>query len=1079
MKKIFLFLFFIGSLLLNAQEEARLLRFPAIYGDQVAFTYAGDLYTVSKNGGVARKLTNHEGFEMFAHFSPDGKTIAFTGQYDGNTEVYTIPSNGGTPQRLTYSATLDRDDISDRMGPNNIVLTWRNNQEIIYRSRMITTNDFVGQLFSVTVEGDMPQRLPLPEGGWCSFSPDGKQMAYNRIFRTFRTWKYYQGGMAPEVWIYDFKSKKSENISQNKAQDIFPMWNGNKIYYLSDRDRTMNLFVYDLLTKSTKKLTDFSDYDIKFPSLGNESIIFEKGGFLFLFDLKTEQISQIHISIDNDQIYSRDKLVDFSEYVRGVSASPAAERLAVTARGDLFSIPSKNGITHNLTASPNAHDRDAEWSPDGQYIAWISDKSGEDEIWMVKQDGTEEPIQITKTGDVYKYALQWSPDSKKIFWSDQLKRLRYVDISSKKITEVAHSDNGELRSFDISPDSRWVAYVKPERNAVSKIMIYNMENGDTKQVTDDWYDVGDPAFDKSGKYLFFTSSRNFNPTYGQTEWNVVYTGMERIYFVTLQKDTPNPFAPKNDVVKIISSSNSESEKKEESTAKKENVDKLIQIDFDGIENRILDLPVSAGYYWNITAIDNKVYYNHNGLHLFDLNENKETFLGHYSYTITSDKSKMVVLSGFNPLKFAVIPLPMGKINVDKWTEVSDIEYVVDVRQEWQQIYTEAWRQMRDFFYDSNMHGANWNAVYEKYNALIPYVNHRHDLNYVIGEMIGELNCGHSYVGGGDYPHPQRIQTGLLGAEFEKDASGYFKISKILKGENWTSNKRSPLTEVGVNVSEGDYILKINGKDLKDEKTPYRLLVNTVGKEVELTVNDKPTIDGSRTVIVIPIAEENSLYYYNWVQENIRKVNEATHGEVGYIHIPDMGPDGLNEFVKHYYPQLCKRALIIDDRGNGGGNVSPMIIERLRRELMLMAVGRNESPSAKPDGLMNGPKVLLLNEYSASDGDLFPYQFREAKLGKLVGRRSWGGVVGIRGSLPFIDGSTLNRPEFAHYDKNGKTFIIEGHGVDPDIEVYNDPAKEFDGEDEQLNKAIEVILDELKLWNKEQYPAVPDYPVKNR
>lgn len=1062
------------------QDEARLLRFPAIYEDQVVFSYAGDLYTVDKMGGTARKLTNDVGYEMFARFSPDGKNIAFTGQYDGNTEVFLIPSEGGVPERLTYTATLGRDDISDRMGPNNIVMTWKDDDEIIYRSRKQSFNSFKGQLFKVSKEGGLSEELPLPAGGWCSYSPDKNKLAYNRVFREFRTWKYYRGGMADDIWIYDFKTKKTINITNNDAQDIFPMWHGDKIYFLSDRDRTMNLFVYDLNTNETSKVTDYTNYDIKFPSLGQKAIIYENGGYLYTFDLGNENISKIDVKIANDFVQGRNQLKDAGKLINSYAISPDGKRVTFGARGDVFTVPAKSGITKNLTSSSGVHDRNVEWSPDGKYISYISDISGEDEIYIIKQDGSEPPVQITFNSDTYKYNPMWSPDSKKLLWGDKKLRLQYVDVETKEVTQIAKAEDWEMRTFNWSPDSKWITYVLPRNNASSKVFIYGLESGKSVSVTDDWYNSGSPVFSNDGKYLFFTSARDFNPIYSNTEWNHAYRDMSRIYFVTLEKATPSPLRPENDEVEI----DGESKEDDSKENKEENGSgKNVKVDFDGISGRILDLPGKAGNYWSINVIGNKVYYvryssteGKSSLNLYDLKKKKETKLGDFGgYIISANNKKMLLSSGG---KYAVIDLPAAPIKIKKYIDLSNMEVWVDLQAEWNQIYTEAWRQMRDFFYVPNMHGVDWNTIHDKYAPLVPYVRNRNDLNYIIGEMLGELNVGHAYVGGGDREQPKRIQMGLLGAEISKDKSGYFRIDEILEGENWTKRGRSPFTEVGVDVSEGDYILAVNDKSAKDYNDIYQALVNTAGKQVELTINSKPKEEGAREVIVIPTSDESQLYYFNWVRENIRNVDEATDGQVGYIHIPDMGPGGLNEFVKYFYPQLKKKALIIDDRGNGGGNVSPMIIERLNRELVMLGTARNiTNPTTRPAQIHVGPKVLLIDQYSASDGDLFPYQFKKLGMGPLIGVRTWGGVVGIRGSLPFIDGGTLRKPEFAPYDLEGNNFVIEGIGVEPDIYIDNDPAKEYAGEDQQLNKAIEVILEELK--NYKPLPGLPELPNKSK
>jgi len=1077
-------------ILISAQEEARLLRFPTINGNNVVFSYAGDLYTVPVSGGMARKVTSDAGYEMFSHFSPDGSTIAFTAQYDGNTEIYAIPAKGGVPKRLTITATLGRDDISDRMGPNNIVMGWTpDGKNIIYRSRKQTFNDFIGQLFTVPVAGGMSKELPLPAGGFCSYSPDGKQMAYNRVFREFRTWKYYKGGMADDIWIYDFASKTTRNITSDSAQDIFPMWFGDEIYFCSDRDRTMNLFSYNLKTNQTRKVTNYTEYDIKFPSAGDNRIIYENGGFIYIFDIRTQVTTKVSVQIADDFNTSRNELKDATRFLASVNPSPDGNRVIASGRGDIFSVPVKEGITRNLTSSSNAHDREAIWSPDSKWIAYLSDASGEYEIYITKQDGSEPAVQLTTGADTYKFSIRWSPDSKKILWNDKLLRLQYVDIETKKITLVDKSKVWEYSNFDWSPDSRWITYSQTSENGMQQVMLFNCEDKKTYPVTDEWFSSDQPVFSRNGKYLIFTSDRTFSPIYSNVEWNFAYQNMTKLYLVTLEKDTPSPFAPSNDEVKMDEikeadedkSEKSEKNKKTGKEAKKdkesESPAKPVKIDIEGIQQRIIEIPVEAGNYWNLWSVEDKIYYNmanDKGMSakVYDLKQKKETELGSdISFDITANGKKMLVrqLS-----RYAMIDLPSSKISTEKYIDMSDLKIWIDNKQEWKQIYDEAWRQMRDFFYVPNMHGVDWKAMHSKYAVMLPYVNNRNDLTYLIGEMIAELSVGHAYINGGERKPIEKINLGLLGARLSKHESGYFRIDSLLQGANWNRDMRSPLTEVGVGAAKGDFITSINGKSTKDIADINTLLINKSGKNVELTLNSLPA-EGGRKVLVVPVNDESKLYYYTWVQNNIRKVDKATHGEVGYIHIPDMSAEGLNEFVKYFYPQLAKKALIIDDRGNGGGNVSPMIIERLSREIQRSNTARNvELTSQTPTKMMLGPKVLLINNYSASDGDLFPYGFKKHQLGKVIGTRTWGGVVGIRGSLPFIDGADLRKPEFASYSADESKWIIEGVGVEPDILIDNDPAREYEGIDDQLNKAIEVILDELKQYKaKPTVPAPPD------
>ncbi|MFL5240634.1 MAG: S41 family peptidase [Gemmataceae bacterium] len=1061
----------------RADEEARLLRFPAIHGDQVVFTYAGNLYAVSAGGGTARRLTSHEGFEMFARFSPDGKQIAFTGQYDGNTEVYVMPAEGGAPKRLTFTATLARDDVSDRMGPNNIVMGWTpDGKNVLFRSRMRSFNDFLGQLYLAPIEGGLPEQLPLPRGGFASYSPDGKKLAFNRVFREFRTWKRYRGGMADDVWIYDFETKKTENVTNNEAQDIIPMWSGNKIYFVSDRDanKRMNLYVCDLATKTTEGLTQFKDFDVKFPSLGDKAIVFENGGYIYKLDLATKKVDKIPVYIHEDHGSARGGLYEAGKNINSYEIAPDGKRALFTARGDIFTVP-QHGLTRNLTGTPGVHERNAKWSPDGKTIAFISDSTGEDEIHVMAADGSDAAQTVTTGGDTYKYDIVWSPDGKKILWADKKLRLQFVDVASKKVTEVIKATAFEISDYVWSPDSKWVAYAKPEEEAPEKIYLYSVDQNKNFEVTDGWHGTSQPAFSSDGKYLFFVSNRDYRPVFSQIEFNFIYQDLARIYFVTLAKETESPFKPRNDEVGA-------GDKPAPATDPGKKEGAPIKVDTDGLKERVLSLPVQPANYRHLVSAGGVLYYQRAStrdpsptLAYFDLTARKETALGNVNgYEISADQKKMLVsMQG----RYAIIDLPRGPISLGEALNLSGIDMKLDRRKEWKQIYNECWRQMRDFFFDANMHGVDWKAIHDKYEPLVAHVDHRADLTYLIGEMIGELNVGHTYVGGGDYPVAPRIQTGLLGAELKRDdKTKYFQIKKILKGATWDSSLHAPLDDLGVGVKEGEYIVAVNGQPTNEMTNIFETLINTAGKPIQLKVGAEPQGKGARTVTVTPIADEAKLYYHDWVQNNIKKVSEATGGKVGYLHIPDMQVAGLNEFVKYFYPQLGKKALIIDVRGNGGGNISPMLIERLRREIAMVDIARNTAPIVDPPATFNGPMVCLLNEFSASDGDLFPYRFKHYKLGQLIGKRSWGGVVGIRGTLPLLDGGYLNKPEFSRYDLEGKKWIIEGYGVDPDIVVDNDPAKEYAGIDEQLNKAIEVIQQELKIKEKKLPPA-PPYPKK--
>lgn len=1067
MKKKICFMVFVAGLTIPVHaDEARLLRFPSTNGTDVVFTFAGDLYRAPLSGGEAQRLTSHVGYEIFPHYSPDGKSIAFTGQYDGNTEVYLIPSDGGEPQRLTYTSTNSRDDLGDRMGPNNIVMTWsRDGKEVVYRNRI--GDGFQGKLWMIGKDGGMSEALPLPEGGFCSYSPDGKKLAYNRVFREFRTWKYYRGGMADDIWIYDTEAKKVTNITNNVAQDIFPMWIGDEIFFASDRDMTMNLFVYNTKTGKTEKVTNYTDYDVKFPSSDGKTIVYEHGGYLYRLDPKTRKSEQIHITLNGENVYARTEQKHVANNLTAISLSPNGKRLAVTARGEVFDVPVAKGVTRNITRTPGAHERDAEWSYDGKYIAYISDRTGETEIWLESAEGGE-PVQLTKDNDTYIRQLAWSPDNKTILYTDRKNRIVVVDVASKTKKVLMQNPEAEFRDVAFSADSQWITYTKPASNDLSVVYIYNLTSGKEYPVTEKWYNSSEPTFSSDGKYLIFSSDRDFNPIYGRLEWNHVYTRMGGIYLVPLALSTPSPFLGE-DASGADSKDNTAtaaSDKKKD--AKKESAG--MKVDTDNMYARIIKLPLDADNYYNFYSDGKAIWYQSKGdVHAFNLDTQKDEVVAENARLAgnpTSDKSIIYLQKN----KWYVSKLSTGKVALKDPVNLSDMVATIDYNQEWAQIFDEAWRAYRDGFYLENMHGLDWKAIKAKYQVLVPYAKTRFDLNYIISEMIGELACGHAYVNPGECKRAERIPMGLLGAELSRDGSGYYRIDKIIPGAPYSKSLRSPLAEVGLNIHEGDYITAIDGVSTTTVDNIYKLLVGKANVLTELTINTQAA-KGGRKVVVTPTDNEYPLYHYNWVQKNLKRVEEATQGRVGYIYIPDMGPEGLNEFARYFYPQLDKEALIIDDRANGGGNVSPMIIERLLRKPYRMTMYRTSSKNGTiPDGTQYGPKVLLINKYSASDGDLFPWSFKANNLGTVIGTRTWGGIIGISGSLPYMDGTDIRVPFFTNYDAKTGKWIVENHGVDPDILIDNDPVKEQMGEDQQLEKAIEVALEQLK--DRKPLPKTP-------
>ena len=1095
-----------GAAETDATSATRLLRFPTLSRDSIAFVYAGDIWTVARSGGLARQLTSDPGLEIFPRYSPDGKWIAFTGQYDGNRDVYVIPAEGGVPKRLTFWA--DTGHPAERAGPNNMVIGWTpEGKRILFRSRHQAWEDRAGRLYTVGLERGLPEPLPMPEGGLAAYSPDGRRVVYNRIWTNFRTWKRYRGGMTLSLWIYDLAGNRLEPLTENDSNSTEPVWIGDRIIFDSDRDKTFNLFSVDPGSKKVTKLTDHKDYDVRWASGGPDGVVYENGGDLYLYDIAAAKSAKVVVRVPAERPAARPGFVPLAEKITEFGLSPDGKRALFVARGEVLTVPAEKGNTRNLTNSSGAHERGASWSPDGKWIAYLSDRTGEEEIWIEPQDGSAAARRVTTDGHCWRFGPVWSPDGKRLAFADKDQRLYWVDALGGKVTLADQAKEAEINDYAWSPDSRYLAYSKQHPDQMRQVYLFAIETGKVTRLTSEMNDSRTPVFDPGGRYLYFFSDRDLSAGVGAFDFSYVYDNVTRIYAVTLRKDLPSPFAPESDEVQVGEpgkeagatepASKEKDAGKEKKTGGKAAAKEVapIRIDLDGIEDRIVAFPMEPGTLSHLAASASFLYYmtgpaptlgggDDDGapkgvLHAFDLEKRKDAVLisGVGGYDLSADGAKVIYAAdkqyGILDAKPGAAPAKAG----DGVLKLDAMSMLLDPPAEWRQIFDVTWRLERDFFYVPNMHGLDWPAMKTKYGALLPHVAHRNALTYIIGEMIAELNIGHAYVGGGDFPKTKTVPIALLGADYALDkATGRYRIERVLQGQNWIEARRSPLTEPGVDVPEGSYILKVDGVDLKSPDLPDDLLQNKTGGTVTLTVNSRPDDRGARQVKVRPLEDEEQIRYFDRIETNRKKVEKATEGKVGYVHIPNMGGDGLNEFVRQYYPQIRKQGLIIDVRNNGGGFVSELILERLRRVLAGMGNSRNGGVTTYPAQVFYGPLACLINHYSASDGDIFPYFFKKYGLGPLIGTRTWGGVVGIRGYSPLVDGGYVTRPEFGTYGIDSQ-WVIEGHGVDPDIEVDNRDDLVVQGRDPQLEKGIEVVMEQIRKSPK-TLPPVPAPPVKN-
>lgn len=1032
--------------------DTRLLRFPDVHRDRVVFVYAGDLYTAPSAGGDATRLTSHEGLELYPKFSPDGSRIAYSAEYNGTRQVFTIPVTGGTPKQITWYN--DVGSMPPRGGTDYRVLDWTpDGDHVLVRANRLPWSVRMGRYHLVPADGGDEFPLEIPEGGGGMFSPDGNRIVYTPIDREFRTWKRYRGGRAQDVWIYDLENSSSEQLTTNEATDHQPLWVGEDIFFVSDRDYTLNLYRYG--ADGSERVTSHEDFDVLWPSAGPEAIVYENGGWIYRYNPASDSSTRLSINVGGDRPATLPKVVEAADFVQSSALSPTGKRMLFSARGDVFSVAADEGPVRNLTRTPRSRDIAATFSPDGRQIAYLSDASGEYEIWVRPAAGGA-PRRVTNDGSIWRFPPVWSPDSNMLLFGDKNQRLNVVDVESGRVTMVDTANYNDINDYSWSPDSRYIAYVKNNNLGTGSIWIHALGDGQSRQVTPDMTAEANPVFDPEGRFLYFLSSRDQDLSFSSIEFNYFVTDSTRVYAAQLNASQPALFLPKDDAVSAAD--NGESDDDDETSDSPANID----IDFDDFDERVVALQSAGGSYANLAANSaGPVYLSGQGgdakvmQFIIEDEEEKTVMTGVQGFSLSANGEKLLYRTSDG---HGVADVKPDQDSKDGMLDLGDMELLVDPKVEWQQMYTDGWRILRDWFYDPNMHGQDWDAIREKYAPLVEHVAHRADLDYIFGEIAGEMNAGHIYVQSGDQPSVERRAGGLLGAEFEREGD-YYRVVKIFDGEPWQPDFYSPLDAPGVNVSTGDYIVAVNGVAAADVDNFYELLENTGGDVVTLTVNDRPRERGSRDVMVKTITSETQLRYLDWVEDRTRRVDELSDGRIGYVHLPNTAVAGNRELFKRFLPQMNKDALIIDVRYNGGGFIPDRMIELVSRRPLNYWKSRGLDPIATPTFSHTGPKATLINGYSASGGDAFPYYFRKLGLGPLIGTRTWGGLIGISGNPSLADGGSILASTFRFMETDGN-WAVENEGVAPDIEIVDRPERIAAGEDPTLEAAVDHLLREL-------------------
>ncbi len=1066
-------------------QETRLLRSPTISHDKISFVYASDIWVANKDGSNVERITAFDGVEANPHFSPNGQSIAFTGEYDGNMDVYVVSVNGGEPKRLTWHPGVD------------MVTGWsKDGTKIIFSSgRKNAPYPDLDQLWEVSVEGNNPTPFNLPRASNGKFSPDGLQFVYEQIAPWETEFRNYRGGQNNPLRIFDLKTYATQKLPWENSRDIDPVWMDDMIYFLSDRDFAMNLWVYNIQTKTVKQVTFFKEFDCKNMEGDNETLIFENGGYLYTLTRGSDTPVKLTINVTGDFPWTRPHWSKIEKYIESVAVSPNGKRIALSGRGDIFTIPAKKGDARNISNSQGIADRAVAWSPDGKSISWFSDEGGEYQLVIADQFGKEKKI-IPIENPTFYYKPSWSPDSKYLSFYNENRTLWIVEVSTGKFTEIdsegfAHPEHVIYGEW--SPDSKWLAYTKRLSNEYSSIFIYSLDQKKSFQVTDEMANCKLPAWDKSGKYIYFTASIDYGMNVGWLDMSSYgHPVTSSIYMAVLSKETVSPLAPESDDEVSDKDKASETEKTKSGKKKNDKAEEMdagkkiapVKIDFEGLQQRIVALPVQAKTYIQLEAAKE-------GVILYTEQVPSEEGLSLHRFTLETRKSEKVVdgISGFEIAaegekylyvttnnQFVISKVTEKPDPAEESVSIAEVIIKVDPILEWRQIFREAWRYQRDYFYVKNVHGLDMDWAYKTYSQWIDHVKHRSDLNYVLDVFSGETSIGHSFVGGGDYPEVDKVPTGLLGADFIIE-NGKYRIQKIYNGENWNSTVSAPLSGPGINIKPGDYLLAVNGVPLDISTNLYSYFSQTAEKQITISTNSTPDLEGAKEFTVVPVSNEYNLRQQDWVENNRRKVDELSQGKLAYVWLPNTGEGGYNNFNRYYFAQKNKKGAIIDERFNHGGSIADYITDLLSRELLgyFNNPTADKQPFTAPNAGIFGPKVMIINEMAGSGGDMLPYMFKMRKIGPLVGTKTWGGLVGIWDVPNLIDGGYITAPRGGFYNIKGE-WDVENIGVAPDILVEQDAKLVIEGHDPQLEKAVEEALELLKTQGVILIPQPKD-PVR--